>query len=99
MARQGHGHIVARERLRAGDFSLTPTGESKMKKSPIDQICTPEEAGAILNLSTERVLQFCRAGRIVARKLNRQWVLELESVRAFAKIERKAGVELNKSRE
>lgn len=50
---------------------------------PLSQICSTAEAAAILGLSEERVLQFARAGRIEGRRLSREWVLVLASVRAF----------------
>lgn len=63
--------------------------------SIFDQICTAEEAGAILNLTPERVMQFCREGRIDSRKMGRDWVLSLPAVREFAKIDRPNGPKNN----
>ena len=64
---------------------------AKKSVSILDQVCTADEAAAILNLTPERVMQFCRAGRIQARKMGRDWVLSLPSVRDFAEIERPEG--------
>jgi hypothetical protein len=64
---------------------------AKKSASILDQICTAEEAGAILNLTPERVMTFCREGRIEARKMGRDWVLSLASVREFAELERSGG--------
>ena len=60
-------------------------------KPPLSQICSSTEAAAILGLTKERVLQFARAGRIEGRKLERDWVLVLASVRKFKKKPRPPG--------
>lgn len=63
----------------------------KKSVSVFDQICTADEAAALLNLTPERVMQFCRAGRLEARKLGRDWAITLASVREFAEIPRPNG--------
>lgn len=65
--------------------------------NPLPLICSTAEAAAILKVSEERVLQFARAGRIEGRKLKRDWVLSLASVKAFAKVERKSGPRNNRA--
>lgn len=67
-----------------------------MKKTALDLICTPAEAAALLDVSEERVLQFCRQGRIQARKMGRDWVILTESATRFAKEPRENGVHLRK---
>jgi excisionase family DNA binding protein len=61
------------------------------KKKPLDLICTAEEAAAILGVTPERVMQFCRDGRLEARKLGRDWAVDLQSLRQFAKEPREGG--------
>lgn len=60
-------------------------------KPPLSQICSVSEAAAILKVSEERVLQFARAGRIAGRKLKRDWVLVLASVKSFGRKPRPPG--------
>lgn len=55
------------------------------------QILSLPEAAALLDLSEERVLVFCRQGRILARKLKREWVLSRASVLAFRRKARPGG--------
>jgi excisionase family DNA binding protein len=62
-----------------------------MAKTALDLICTPDEAAKQLGLTPERVLQFCRAGRLQARKMGRDWVILSASVRMFAKSPRPEG--------
>ena len=59
--------------------------------TPLAQICSVAEAAALLRVSEERVLQFCRAGRLEAKQLKREWAISLPSVRAFAKRPRDGG--------
>lgn len=68
----------------------------RMAKTALDLICTPEEAAGTLGISQERVLQFCRQGRITARKMGRDWVILKTSLAAFSKEERPTGVKLQK---
>lgn len=62
-----------------------------MAKTPLDLICTPAEAAAILGLTEERVLQFCREGRLKARKMGRDWVILTASLAVFSKQKRPTG--------
>lgn len=64
---------------------------AKKSASVLDQICTAEEAAETLDLTPERVMQFCRAGRIEAKKLGRDWAILRSSVLAFGKISRPEG--------
>lgn len=43
-----------------------------------------EEAASLLHVSTSRVRQFCRAGRIKANKVGRDWVIDQADARRFA---------------
>lgn len=60
-------------------------------KPPLSQICSTTEAAAILGVTKTRVVQFAKAGRIEGKKLERDWVLVLASVKAFKKIPRPPG--------
>jgi hypothetical protein len=62
-----------------------------MKRTALDMICTPAEAAAILGVTEERVLQFCREGRFQARKMGRDWVILTASLLAFSKQKRPGG--------
>lgn len=57
----------------------------------LDYVCTPEEAAAMLGVTPERVMVFCREGRLAARKLGRDWIISTTSIRAFGKVKRKPG--------
>lgn len=63
-----------------------------MAKTALDLICTPADAAKTLGLTEERVLQFCRQGRLLARKMGRDWVILTASVAAFSKAKRPTGV-------
>jgi excisionase family DNA binding protein len=67
-----------------------------MAKTALELICTPSEAAKSLNLTEERVLQFCREGRLQARKMGRDWVILSASVVAFSKEKRPTGVHSGK---
>jgi hypothetical protein len=60
-------------------------------KPPLSHVCSIPEAAAILNLSERRVLIFATEGRIEGKRLKREWVLSLASVRAFKKKPRPGG--------
>lgn len=59
--------------------------------TPLAQICSLTEAAAILKLSEKRVLVFIDEGRIKAKKLKREWAIDLASVKACAKVPRPTG--------
>jgi hypothetical protein len=60
-------------------------------KPPLSLVCSNPEAAAILNLSERRVLIFATEGRIEGKRLKREWVLSLASVKAFKKKPRPGG--------
>ena len=59
--------------------------------TPLSQVCSVTDAAKLLGVSEERVLQFARAKRIAGTRFKREWVLDVASVKAFAKQERKSG--------
>lgn len=58
---------------------------------PLSLVCSVPDAAAILNLTERRVLQFVTEERIEGKRLKREWVLSLESVKAFKRKPRKTG--------
>jgi hypothetical protein len=59
--------------------------------NPLTLICSTTEAATILGVSRERVVQFAKAGRIVGRKMDRDWVLVRASVMVFKRKPRRPG--------
>jgi hypothetical protein len=57
----------------------------------LDAICSAAEAAAELGLSAERVLQFCRAGRLAAKRIGRDWAISWQAVLDLAELERPTG--------
>lgn len=57
--------------------------KSKPPISPLDQICSPEEAAAILDLTAVRVQQLVKLGELRGRKVGRGYVIELASVKEY----------------
>lgn len=81
-----------RKSARKGSGARAAFGIEMSKRTSIfDQLCTPAQAAEHLKLSEERVLQFCRQGRLEARQFGRGWVLLWASVREFAKQSRPEG--------
>ncbi|MBX3057459.1 MAG: helix-turn-helix domain-containing protein [Anaerolineae bacterium] len=58
------------------------------------ELMTVDEAAAELELTPQRVRQFCRDGRL-GRRVGRQWVITREELESFKKIPREAGVSIN----
>jgi len=50
-----------------------------------------------LGLSADRVYQFCRSGRLPARRFGRQWLIESADLAEFARIPREIGRPTKKS--
>ena len=57
----------------------------------LTDLITAAQAAEILGLSTERVSQLCKQGRIQAVKPGRDWVMARQTVEQFAKIDRPEG--------
>lgn len=57
----------------------------------LDGICSAIEASQLLGLTTKRVSVFCNEGRIMAKRIGRDWAIDRESLEAFAELERKPG--------
>ncbi len=51
---------------------------------------TPEEAGRIIGVSSVRIRQFCRQGRI-GQKVGERWVISLAELQKFDRIPRTLG--------
>jgi len=69
-----------------------------MKTMSPQQLLTVEEAAEALNLSPQRVRQFCAEGRI-GTKIGWQWLITPEEVRLFGQLDRPAGRRKKKSEE
>lgn len=57
----------------------------------LDAICSAAEAAAELGISAARVLQFCRAGRLAAKRIGRDWAISRQAVQDLAELERPPG--------
>ena len=57
----------------------------------LDHVCSAAEAAAILGVTPERVMHFCRVGRLDARQIGGVWAIGTEGLKAFAKEKRKPG--------
>ena len=56
-----------------------------------DELLTSRQAAAILGVSTERVMQFIRDGRLEARKEGRDWFISKRGVVRLARTKRPPG--------
>jgi hypothetical protein len=63
----------------------------------LDQLCDQAEAAEILGVSPERAAQFCREGRLAARKIGRDWVIVRAAAEELARIPRPSGQRLGAS--
>jgi hypothetical protein len=61
------------------------------KHDCLDFVCSADEAAAILDVTPERVMVFCRQGRLKARKVGRDWIISTASLKEFSKTKRKPG--------
>jgi hypothetical protein len=68
----------------------------KTYQTILDSVCNAEEAGAILRVSAERVKQFCREGRLAAKRLGRDWLIVRAAAEALASIDRPLGLHTSK---
>lgn len=64
----------------------------------LDLVCSIEEAAALLGVSPERAMQFCREGRLASRRLGRDWVVVRAAAKKLAKIPRPPGPKPPKSK-
>jgi len=67
-------------RLAADDYA----GQLKL-------VCSADEAAELLGVSAERVKQFCREGRLAAKRSGRDWIVCRAAAVALAKVPRPAG--------
>ncbi len=58
---------------------------------PAANILTTAEAADQLGVSARRVRQFCRAGRLEAQKIGRDWIVLQADLNQFKSIPRKPG--------
>jgi hypothetical protein len=54
-------------------------------------VCSADEAAKLLDVSAERVKQFCREGRLAAKRSGRDWIICRAAAVALAKVPRPAG--------
>jgi hypothetical protein len=59
--------------------------------NPLSLVCSVPDAAALLGVTERRVLVFIDEGRIDAKRLKREWVLSLASVKAFKRKPRPGG--------
>lgn len=59
-------------------------------------LITATEAAELLGLTPERVMQFCRAGRLPAAKPGRDWITTRAAVAEFARVAREPGKKIGK---
>lgn len=52
---------------------------------------TPREAAEIIDVTSDHVRYLARSGKIEARKFGHAWMLNLESVKAYAESDRRPG--------
>lgn len=53
------------------------------QQDPLARVISVEAAAELLGVSPRRVRVLCEAGRLVARRLGREWAVWEPSVRAF----------------
>jgi excisionase family DNA binding protein len=60
-------------------------------------VCSADEAAKLLKVSAERVKQFCREGRLAAKRSGRDWIICRAAAVAFSKVSRSAGPPVTKN--
>ncbi len=57
-------------------------------RAELEAVISAEEAGAILGVGSERAKQFCREGRLAAKRIGRDWIVSRRAAEDLAKIDR-----------
>lgn len=60
-------------------------------RGPYLELVTVVEASRFLRVNVQRVRQFISTGRLQARKMAGRWLIERDSLREFAELDRKTG--------
>jgi len=73
-----------------------PTKSKRMDKlyadmGPYVNLVTVKEASRFLRVNVQRVRQFIAAGRLQGRKMAGRWLIDRNSLREFAELNRKTG--------